>query len=313
VSSESINKTIQRLVLSPYHKDGFVEREKEMFQSLGLTPVEENGEILISNTLFDFKKADPSLFKNTQLIIHPNSGFDNFPVEFVREADFPIIVGNPIRAEAVAEYSISSLFQNFAQIPQHKEWQPGRHWNRPLLSKLNILIIGFGHIGRLIHHSFKGLGANPDLYDPEKELHTLEGPYDAIIMACSLNPTSRHMINQGFLEKYMKPSGCLINGARGKLVEQESLKEFAQSNSHFAAYLDVFEKEPEGLAYFKDMQNITTTSHIAGVSDSLDDLMISFEKKILEHWLSAGNFEENCPELVLKNRIRSLDGTDFLI
>lgn len=284
-----------------------------MFQSLGLTPVDEKGEILISNTLFNFRNADTSLFENTKLIIHPNSGFDNFPVEFVRESNFPIIVGNPIRAEAVAEYSLSSLFQNFVKVPHQKKWQPGRNWDRPLLSKLNVLIVGFGHIGKMIHDSLKGLGVNPDLYDPEKQFLSLKGPYDAVIMACSLNPTSHHMINQEFLEKYLKPTGCLINGARGKLVDQEALKLFAQSNSEFSAYLDVFEKEPEGLAFFEKTQNITTTSHIAGVSESLDDLMISFEKKILEIWLSGQNFKEICPELVLKNRIRSLDGNDFLI
>ncbi len=288
-------------------------RETAMFTSLGLKQVEREGNILISNTLFDFKTADPEIFKSTELIIHPNSGYDNFPVAFVKEAKFPIVIGNPIRAEGVAEYSLSSLFQNFVTIPNQKTWQPGRNWDRPLISELDILIIGHGHIGKLIKASLLGLGSTPDIHDPDQGLMNLNGPYDCVIMACSLNPTSHHLINAEFLGRYMRKDGCLINGARGKLVKQEDLISFASANPKFRAWLDVFEKEPEGLSSFKDLENIVTSSHIAGVSHSLDDLMISFEKKILEFWLSGQDLEQVCPELLLKNRIRQSESSDFLI
>lgn len=284
-----------------------------MFSSLGLTSVETGGNILISNTLFDFKDADPSLFDNTELIIHPNSGYDNFPVSFVKEATFPIVVGNPIRAEGVAEYSLSCLFQNYSSVPRQKAWHPGRHWDRPLLSELKVLIVGFGHIGKLIYHSLNVLGVRPDVYDPDQKKDQCDGLYDCVIMACSLNPTSHHLVNADFLEQHMKTDGCLINGARGKLVKQEDLKEFALAHQKFTAFLDVFEKEPQGLEYFSSIPNITTSSHIAGVSHALDDLMISFERKILEYWLSGKNLEEVCPELLLGNRIRHLESSDFLI
>jgi D-3-phosphoglycerate dehydrogenase len=313
VSLESINKTIQRLVLSPYHQEGFEEREQQMFTRLGFTPVKEAGQVLISNTLFDFSKADPTLFENVELIIHPNSGYDNFPVEFVQTADFPIVVGNPIRAEGVAEYSLASLFQNFASIPYHQEWQPGRHWNRPLLSELKILIVGAGHIGKIIEQSLRALGTRPDVFDPDKGRNDLEGQYDAVLMACSLNPTSFHFVDQDFLQRHMKTSGCLINGARGKLVDQKALLAFASSHPEFHAWLDVFEKEPEGLRDFSKASNITTTSHIAGVSQGLDDLMIDFEEKILTLWREGRDLNESCPELLLQKRLRKLESDHFLI
>lgn len=313
MKSESTNKTIQRLILSPYHKKGFEQREQEMFKRLGFTPVKKAGQILVSNTLFDFSKADPSIFKDVELIIHPNSGYDNFPVNFVQQADFPIVIGNPIRAEGVAEYSLSSLFQNFTQIPHHQEWQQGRNWNRPLLSQLSILLVGSGHIGKIIERSLIALGVSPDVYDPDKGRDALAGQYDVVIMACSLNPSSHHFIDQKFLQLHMKTNGCLINGARGKLIDQQALLTFSSKNPEFHAWIDVFEKEPEGLSFFSGASNITTTSHIAGVSHKLDDLMINFEEKILTLWKKDNDLKESCPELLLQNRLRKLGTEYFLI
>lgn len=285
-----------------------------MFNSLGLLSSETNPDILISNTLFDFKKTNiKELNKTTKLIIHPNSGYDNFPVDFVEESQFPIIVGNPIRAHAVAQYSFSALLQRYQNIQKHSEWQSGRNWPRPLLSSLNILIIGKGHIGSILEKMCSAFEANPDFLDPDKNLHITDKVYDVIILATSLNKTSKGLVNQKFLDKHLKSDGTIINGARGKLIDSNSLINFLGTNPNSWAFLDVFEIEPEGISSFSKLSNVTTTSHIAGVSIDLDDKMIGFEKEILSSFLNGDNLEEKYPSLLLKNRLRQGESGSFLI
>ena len=98
---------------------------------------------------------------------------------------------------------------------------------------------------------------------------------DAIIMACSLNDTSRHMINADIMPS-LKKDVVIINGARGPLVEQSSLLAFLKTNELAYAYLDVFEKEPFDSADFENMANVGLTSHIAGVHECLDDGILNF-------------------------------------
>jgi len=84
---------ISRTSISPYQNPNFQERERKALSEF--ENMENEGEILITNTLTDISLIDT---KNLRLIIHPNSGYDNFPIGFVKGADFPIVIGNEIRA-----------------------------------------------------------------------------------------------------------------------------------------------------------------------------------------------------------------------
>src|SRR5690606_32424520 len=101
---------------------------------------------LITNTHTNPDSISQTILEKTTLLIHPNSGHDNFQESFIENAAFPIVFGNPIRAHAVAEYILSALFQHFTKLPIHHHWDNDRLWNRKLVRDQKILLLGFGTI-----------------------------------------------------------------------------------------------------------------------------------------------------------------------
>ena len=123
---------ITRLRSSSYQRSDYLNFEGARLVGIENTQycydkVPESGPlVLITNTQLDFDEINQDILSRTQLIIHPNSGFDNIPRSIIQDYDFPIILGNPIRANAVAEYSLSCLFHHMSSVPFQKGWQAGR-------------------------------------------------------------------------------------------------------------------------------------------------------------------------------------------
>jgi D-3-phosphoglycerate dehydrogenase len=158
------NYTIKRLNLSPYQDPEYNFWEKEMVNGLNLSYLSQDEKfdsahgspfVLISNTHTNWEEIPERALEQTKLIIHPNSGYDNYSLEFLRQWDIPIVLGNPIRSGAVANYILTSLFTHFNQLPKRHSWDNSRKWDRELLIQKNILIIGHGHIGKILEQTLK--------------------------------------------------------------------------------------------------------------------------------------------------------------
>lgn len=263
----------------------------------------ENSLILVTNTHTDLEKIPKSILKKTQLMLHPNSGHDNFPLSFVKEMPFPIVLGNEIRAQAVIEYTLGHLWSHFAYTPHQESWNKTRVWPRELLANKKVLIVGQGPVGKGLANALKFSAAHVYTYDPYKKeaklgakvtkennlLEALEKS-DILILASSLNEKNHHLISENEL-KALGPEGLVINPARGSLIKEADLKQYLLHNPNTFAILDVFENEPRVAGHFLDIPNCHLTSHIAGVSKDLEKNIIAFEEKALSHWLK-GNTED---------------------
>lgn len=88
--TKTITLTIIRKDLSPYHAPGFIEQEKQALESLKkiqylgpeknlhpLTP-KISPCVWITNTHTLLPPLEVTIKQQVQLIIHPNSGYDNF-------------------------------------------------------------------------------------------------------------------------------------------------------------------------------------------------------------------------------------------
>lgn len=302
-----------RTHFSPYHGPHFEQNERDRLEQIPHIQMKtpetadlDTPTILITNTHSRLKDLDPRLLNQTKLILHSNSGYDHMNEEFPLWKEIPVLVGHEIRAQAVAEYSLSCVFQSLVELPQHLMWSKERTWERPLIKDQKIRVYGFGHIGQIVTQTLRALGAKVTVVDPyRKEIPKPPSNHkdDRIVIAClSLNSTSHHLFNEDFFA-HAHPELIFINGARGKLVDEKALKEFLLTHPQAQAFLDVFENEPFQQGWMNFPQ-VWKTSHIAGVFSELDEAIIDFEEKALMDFchLANNDFKIKYEQSLLQNK-----------
>ncbi|MBL6988567.1 MAG: hypothetical protein ISR65_02245 [Bacteriovoracaceae bacterium] len=308
-----------RTAVSTYQGPNFLNKEMEALNTIdrlihqgGLvanSKLSDACDIVITTTNTDFLKLKKTVdLSNLKLLIQPNSGHDNIPKSLVENATFPVIVGNPIRAQAVATYILEALIHHFCPITKRSTWDKSRKWDRDLIDSKKILLIGFGHIGQIVFNSLRPLNSNIYIYDPFKDYsHWPCNKFDALILCASLNPSSHHIINEQSLSHLLNPQALIINSARGPLIDEQALVRFLEANPLSYAYCDVFKNEPYDFQKLKHLTNICMTSHIAGVFNGINDSIINFEKQVIEKFIrferNLEQFKEFYAHLLLQNRL----------
>jgi phosphoglycerate dehydrogenase-like enzyme len=299
---------VYRSDLSAYFSQDLINVEKNAIEKIAglkyFRKIEElslnTQTILLTNSQTNLHRLPDKLLQNVRCILHPNSGVDNLDLELTKQRDILVIRGNPIRAQAVTEYTLAALMQHYSFIPHHSIWDDQRAWDRKLIRDLNILVMGVGHIGHKVAQSLKTIGVkNLSVYDPHKNVSAFfhqkedlnnidKSSLDCLIVCCELNTSSHAMINQDFLAK-LKSDALIINPARGKIIKEYDLIQFLKKNPKAKAYLDVFEQEPFVARDYSEVQNLNRTSHIAGVFNNLKNEMLDFEIKTLTDYMKYQN------------------------
>ena len=66
--------------------------------------------------------------------------------------------------------------------------------------------------------------------------------------------------------KALGPQGCVINVARGSVIDEAALIEALQAGTVAGAALDVFENEPNVPQALRELDNVVLTSHIGSAT-----------------------------------------------
>ena len=105
----------------------------------------------------------------------------------------------------------------------------------------------------------------PRDYGPGVRCCTLEevlAQSDYISLHCPLSDVTRHLIDEEAIAK-MKPTACLINTARGALIDEQALVAALKTGRIAGAGLDVQETEPpaeDNPLY--ELENVILTPHM---------------------------------------------------
>ena len=149
----------------------------------------------------------------------------------------------------------------------------------PRLQNQTLGIVGFGNIARTLIPKAKAFGLRVIVHDPHVP-HALYRAYrvepvsfdrllaesDYVSLHSALTPENEKMIG---LEQFkaMKPTACLINTARGGLVDEEALYTALTEGIISAAALDVLEPEPPSPDNpLLKLDNVVVTGHAAQYS-----------------------------------------------
>ena len=202
--------------------------------------------------------------KNLKVISRHGVGYDNIDLEAAKEKNITISITATANAVAVAEHVMFMLLNISKRKDMYdKTVKSGRFNDRNKLPKTielwnkNILIMGFGRIGKSLIKRCIGFEMNVYVYDPfvsKEEIESLGGKkiedlkegvkkMDALTLHIPLNEKTKNIINYDVL-KNMKKNCIIINASRGGIINESDLNKSLNENKIFGAGLDVFDTEP---------------------------------------------------------------------
>ena len=202
--------------------------------------------------------------KNLKIISRHGVGYDNIDLEAAKEKNITISITATANAVAVEEHVMFMLLNISKRKDMYdKTVKSGRFNDRNKLPKTielwnkNILIMGFGRIGKSLIKRCIGFEMNVYVYDPfvsKEEIESLGGKkiedlkegvkkMDALTLHMPLNEKTKNIINYDVL-KNMKKNCIIINASRGGIINESDLNKSLNENRIFGAGLDVFDTEP---------------------------------------------------------------------
>ena len=202
--------------------------------------------------------------KKLKVISRHGVGYDNIDLKKAKEKNIKITITANANAVTVAEHVMFMLLNISKRKDMYdKNVRSGEFNNRNKLPKTvelwkkNILIAGFGRIGRALIKRCLGFEMNVFVYDPyvsEEQIVSLGGKkvedltiavktMDAISLHVPFNDKTKDLVNYDLL-KNMKKNCIIINAARGGIINENDLDKALKEVLIFGAGLDVFEKEP---------------------------------------------------------------------
>lgn len=158
-------------------------------------------------------------------------------------------------------------------------WTPTSLLGRKLGGKV-LGIVGMGRIGQAVAHRARAFGLEIAYHNrkrlPEavermfaarfvESLDELVAQADILTLHCPANDDSRRMIDARRIG-LMKEGACIINTARGDLIDQEAMIAALQSGQLAGAGLDVFPDEPAVDPRLIAHPNVLTLPHIGSAT-----------------------------------------------
>ena len=202
--------------------------------------------------------------KKLKVISRHGVGIDNVDLKFIKENKISLLITSTANSLAVAEhvmYMMLSLTKGVVSYDSAvREGNFKNNVNKIKtfeLFKKEILIAGFGRIGKNLIKRCLGFEMKVNIYDPFVDETTIKSfggnkvnkleesiiTADFVSIHMPLNEKTKNLIDLRVL-KTMKNNAIIINTARGGIINEIDLDIALKSNLIFAAGLDVFEKEP---------------------------------------------------------------------
>lgn len=253
-----------------------------------------DADAVITQTTFQaFSRRVLSSVGNCKLIASIGVGYDHLDVDAATE--FGILAANVPDASTreVSDHAMALILACTRRIVHLNEVVKRGGWTAvgdpyisgeiwPKLSRLEgqtLGLIGLGRIGRALVPKARSFGLRIVACDPyvapevfrrlevqQVNLDQLLSQSDIVSIHAPLTPETEGLLGLEQLKK-MKPTACLVNTARGAIVDQEALYAVLSDGNISAAAVDVTEPEPIPRdSPLLKLDNFIVTAHSAGLS-----------------------------------------------
>ena len=238
------------------------------------------------------QKVIESAMPNLKVIVRYGVGLDNIDVAFATEKGIPVANVPDYCFVDVAEHTMALLLSfshkvtRFDRLIRQGTWdiQAGLPLHR--LTGQTLGLVGFGNIAQEVVPRAQAFGLHVVAYSrsltQEKasafgvsavDLDTLLATSDFVSLHCPSTNETRGLIDDDALAK-MKTTACLINTARGDVIDEAALLSALEAGTIAGAALDVrYQEPPEVGDRLMQLEQVIHTPHAAFYSaESLIEL-----------------------------------------
>ena len=215
-----------------------------------------------------------------KIIARVGVGLDNIDQDAAKENNIRVLNAVEGAITAVAELVIGLMLSMAREIPRADREIRNGNWIKKELMGTELKgkylgIVGLGNIGKRLGRLARALNMNIIGYDVTEiddefakevglmkaDLDTLLSSADYVSFHVPLLDSTRHMINVDKL-KLMKKTACIINTARGGVIDEDALYNSLKDGNLAGAALDVFEVEPATGNNLVSLPNFVATPHM---------------------------------------------------
>jgi glyoxylate reductase len=239
---------------------------------------------LLTDTIDDEILAAGS---NLKVVANFAVGFNNIDVTAATRRRIPVTNTPGVLTDTTADMAWALLLTAARRVAEGDRFVRTRAWQGwgPLqymgsdVTGATLGIIGLGRIGQAVVRRARGFDMNVIYWnrtrlssDQEEELGVSYAEMDEVLrrsdfvsLHVALNDETTHLIGAEQLA-LMKPTACIINTARGPVIDEKALVSALQQGTIGAAGLDVYEREPELEPGLYDLENAVLAPHLGSAT-----------------------------------------------
>jgi lactate dehydrogenase-like 2-hydroxyacid dehydrogenase len=225
---------------------------------------------------------------NLEIIASFGVGYDNIDIAGAKARNIRVTNTPDVLNDAVAELTIGLMISLARRIPQSDQFVRQGKWkngNFGLFSELTgktVGILGLGRIGkeiaaraqamkmRVVYHGRKQQPNTPFIY--YDNLEDMARDSDWLVVIAPGGKGTEGIVSRKVLEA-LGPSGCIVNVARGTLVDEPAMVELLQNGGLGGAALDVFVDEPDVPQALLGLDNVVLCPHQGSATHQTRDAM----------------------------------------
>lgn len=245
-----------------------------------------------------------SVSSRLKMLVIPFAGLPESTASVLKEFSNLTVYNLHHNAVPVAEMAIGLLLATARRIAyldrclRKGDWSPrySDHDRSFLLQGRSVLILGYGHVGRVVGKLCRGLGMavkavqrSPAHTEGDVDVYSIQSlpellPWARVVIVClPLTDETRGLLDGEMLGRLPRDA-IIINVGRAGIIDERALYEALKNGSLAAAGLDVWFNYPateedrvntSPSAYpFHQLDNVVMTPHIAGQVHSTEKLRL---------------------------------------
>lgn len=245
-----------------------------------------------------------------KVIGRAGAGLDNIDVAAAQKKGVQVVNAPDANTLAVAEHTMALLLALVRHLPRadvslkEGRWEKSQLMGTGLYGK-TLGIIGFGRIGRQVALRAKAFGMrilvnqrrptpelNLELGVEAVDMNDLLRQADFVTLHVPAKVETKGLIGADQLA-LMKPTACLINTARGTVIDETALLAALNQGRLAGAALDVFLEEPAINNALAQHERVIATPHIAAsTQDAQEAAAISVAQQVIDILRHVEVYEE---------------------